>query len=107
MLIEACGRFGVVARRDPRGNGVWVGPADAPRKIGFVGFQNSRWVTGHGIALNVCNDLAWFSHIVPCGMPGLRVTSLAQESAEPVSERAAVDALCDAFSAVFGVTLEE
>lgn len=45
----------------------------------FVGFKNSKWIVSHGISLNVCNDLSYFTHVVPCGDPLAKVTSVAAE----------------------------
>ena len=60
--------------------GVWVDPAGrAPRKIAAVGVRLDRGRSMHGFALNVDTDLAWFDHIVPCGIADLGVTSLAAE----------------------------
>ena len=46
------------------------------RKVGAVGVRISRGVTSHGVALNVCPDLAYYAHIVPCGTPDKEATSL-------------------------------
>jgi lipoate-protein ligase B len=51
----------------------------APRKIGALGLRVERGVTYHGIALNVTADLRDFELIDPCGMPGVRSTSIAAE----------------------------
>ena len=56
--------------------GVWVGDG----KIAAIGVKISRGVAFHGLAINVNTDLSYFSHIVPCGIPDLRVTSIAQET---------------------------
>lgn len=74
ILIDVCRHFGVTARRRPGEVGVWAGPA----KIGSVGVGFRRWVTFHGVALNVNLDPAPFSAIVTCRTPGLQVTSLAE-----------------------------
>jgi lipoyl(octanoyl) transferase len=76
-MIRTCGDYGVEASRHPEHRGAWVGP----RKIGAVGVHLSRWISTHGIALNVDPDLAHFGAIVPCGIaePDLGVTSLAGE----------------------------
>jgi lipoyl(octanoyl) transferase len=61
--------------------GVWIDP-DKPllaRKICSIGIRMSRWVTMHGLALNVAPDLSYFAHIVPCGIANSRVTSMQQE----------------------------
>jgi len=76
-MIRTCADDGVVAGRHEEHRGAWVGP----RKVGAVGVHLSRWVTSHGLALNVAPDLDHFHAIVPCGIadPRLGVTSLARE----------------------------
>ncbi|MGW8122755.1 lipoyl(octanoyl) transferase LipB [Roseivirga echinicomitans] len=62
--------------------GVWVDfeeGAQHPRKICAMGVKTSRWVTMHGLALNVNTDLNYFGHIVPCGIDDKEVTSLNKE----------------------------
>ena len=59
--------------------GVWVGE----RKIGSIGVHVSRGVTTHGFAVNVENDLQPFEWVVPCGLAGVRMTSVAREVAAP------------------------
>ncbi|MCB1249652.1 MAG: lipoyl synthase [Acidimicrobiales bacterium] len=60
--------------------GVWVAPgSDAPRKLAAIGVRLTRGRSMHGFALNVAPDLAYFSYIVPCGIPDKAVTSLAAE----------------------------
>ncbi len=84
--IESCAHFGVVARRDKGCTGAWVGGVEGGtgeaggRKIAAIGVRVSRWVSLHGIALNVDPDLSHFDTIVPCGLAGRPVTSLARES---------------------------
>ncbi|MCX7880542.1 MAG: lipoyl(octanoyl) transferase LipB [Ignavibacteria bacterium] len=56
--------------------GVWI---EGQRKICSIGLRCSRWVTSHGFALNVCNDLSEFSYIVPCGIENKEVTSITKE----------------------------
>ena len=91
--IRTCADWGVAAGRVAGRTGVWVGP-DArgdERKVCAMGVRCSRWVTMHGLALNVDPDLAWFDLIVPCGIDDRGVTSLARESSRHV-ERADVAA---------------
>lgn len=82
-------RFGAAARagRDPVG--VFVGAA----KIASVGVSVSRWVTQHGIALNVENDLSAYRCFIPCGLAGVTMTRLADVARASVSLRAAREAL--------------
>jgi lipoyl(octanoyl) transferase len=72
--IEALNGLGVTARRREGLTGMWVDD----RKLGFIGIACSRWVTYHGMSINVDCDLAAFEPIVPCGIAGCEVTSLAR-----------------------------
>jgi lipoyl(octanoyl) transferase len=75
-VLEAYGLRGHVV---PGKTGVWVERAGLPAaKVGAIGVRVSRWITSHGIALNVGTDLRYFDLIVPCGLNGSAVTSLAQ-----------------------------
>lgn len=74
-VIATLTDFAVVGRRDPTATGVWVGES----KICAMGVRLSRWVSMHGIALNVNPDLGQFDLIVPCGLVGRGVTSLQRE----------------------------
>jgi lipoyl(octanoyl) transferase len=78
-LVAALGEEGVQAYARPQDGpdytGVWVGD----RKIASIGVHVARGVTTHGFAVNVDNDLEPFSWIVPCGLAGVRMTSLALE----------------------------
>lgn len=76
-VIRAVGSYGIAAERLQGYPGVWVGAGK--RKIGAIGASASRWVTMHGLALNVDCDLAAFDRIVPCGILGRKVTSLAEQ----------------------------
>ncbi len=78
-LIRTLARFGLVGERREGRIGVWVRRAGAERKIAALGVRVRRWVAFHGIALNVEPDLAHFDGIVPCGIAGFGVTSLAAE----------------------------
>jgi lipoate-protein ligase B len=89
-LVRLCRSYGVAAHADSPHTGVWVGD----RKIASIGIAVRRWVSYHGVALNVSTDLSYFGLIVPCGLPGVAMTSLERElgSAPPfeeVAERAA------------------
>lgn len=74
-LIRTLFAFGVKAGRRVGFPGVWVGE----KKIASIGLGLHRWVTIHGFALNVNPDMAHFMTIVPCGLSGVQMTSLAEE----------------------------
>jgi lipoyl(octanoyl) transferase len=77
-LIRTCGDLGVVTERIAGMTGVWT-QESPPAKIAAIGVHISRGVTSHGFALNVSTDLDYFKLIVPCGLAGKPVTSLALE----------------------------
>jgi lipoyl(octanoyl) transferase len=75
-VIDACATFGVQTHRDPSATGVWTDAGDA--KIAAMGVRVRRWISLHGLALNVSTNLDHFALIVPCGLQR-PVTSLAKE----------------------------
>ena len=76
-MIAALGDLGVTARRAPGRIGIWTGSGADEAKIGAIGVRVRRWVTMHGLSINVDPDLTHFSGIVPCGIAEFGVTSLA------------------------------
>ncbi len=84
--------------------GVWVGARNYERKICAFGIRSSRWVTMHGLALNVDPELGFFDHIVPCGIEDRGVTSMVRELNRSVSLDAVSLQLVRHFSEVFGAT---
>ncbi|MBT3245550.1 MAG: lipoyl synthase [Actinobacteria bacterium] len=84
LLIGVCRDLGLadVGRLEPY-PGVWVDPEGPnPRKVAAIGVKLTRARTMHGFALNVDPDLSFFDRMVPCGITGLGVTSLAAEGVE-------------------------
>ena len=94
-IIQLLGEDGIRGHRVVGKTGVWIGgePGNKPatgdnpggRKIAAIGVRVSGGVAMHGLALNVSTDLSFYSHIVPCGMPGLEITSIEQESEKRLS----------------------
>ena len=80
-VIKTLEEFGVEAGRIKGLTGVWLDWSDErkTRKICALGVKTSRWVTMHGLAMNVNTDLGYFNHIVPCGIQDKSVTSLKKE----------------------------
>lgn len=74
VLIEVLATYGIAAHREAGKTGVWVNE----KKIASIGVGVRRWVTYHGFALNVSTDLSYFADIVPCGLVGVRMTSMAE-----------------------------
>jgi len=72
VLIDVLATYGLSAERSMGQTGVWVRGA----KVAAIGIGVHKWVTFHGIALNVAPEMAHFSHIIPCGIQDKPVTSL-------------------------------
>ena len=110
VLVKAVARLGVSARTLPGCTGVFVGEGEArpgrfPRKLASIGVGARGWVTWHGFALNVDVQLADFEVIVPCGLEGVKMTSVARElpGSAPDDLPARVrEVVCEAFLARWG-----
>ena len=80
VVIQTLKEFGITGDRAEGLTGVWIdGQTPLARKICAMGVKSSRWVTMHGIGFNVNTDLAYFNHIVPCGIDDKAVTSMQKE----------------------------
>ena len=98
VLIETLAAYGLCAERKDGLTGVWVGG----HKIASIGVGIRRWVTFHGFALNVEPDLSYFNDIIPCGLHGVRMTSMAHALGRPVSVDGVKSRLADIFAQTFG-----
>jgi lipoyl(octanoyl) transferase len=106
-IIATLAEFGVAGEARPDRVGVWVArEGGAEDKIAAIGIRVRRWVTFHGIAINVAPELAHFSGIVPCGVSGHGVTSLA-DLGVAVTMGDVDAALRTCFEPVFGPTCPE
>lgn len=75
-IIGALADLGVEAFRAPGRIGIWVRRHGTEAKIGAIGIRVRRWVTLHGLSVNISPELSHFSGIVPCGIAAFPVTSL-------------------------------
>lgn len=92
-LVEVAKRVGVHAHTREGLTGVWC----AERKLASIGVGVRRWVTMHGFAINVCGGLEGFDHITPCGLDGVRMTSLEAEGACGLTVAAAARIAAEVF----------
>jgi len=107
-IIKTLEEFGLSATRSPGETGVWLDEGTPfARKICAMGVRASRWVTMHGLALNLNTDLSYFDHIVPCGIQGKGVTSLAKELGIQVSKAEVKEKLKNHFQKLFDAELDE
>jgi len=104
-LIRALARFGVKGELREGRVGIWVAHEGHEDKIAALGVRVRHWVSFHGISLNVAPDLGHFTGIVPCGIRGHGVTSLADLGVK-ASMAEADAALRAAFTEVFGAAEE-
>jgi len=99
VLIRTLEEMGIRGEPVPDLTGVWVDG----RKIAAIGVRvSSGWITSHGFALNVSNDLSYFETIVPCGIQNVSVTSVSQEVGRPIGVPDLLGIVSEAFSEIFG-----
>jgi lipoyl(octanoyl) transferase len=93
-VINTLSEYDIKASISKGETGVWL-DAETPfaRKICALGVRASRWVTMHGFALNVTTDLSYFDHIIPCGIQGKGVTSMAKELGKKIPMKEVQDKL--------------
>jgi lipoate-protein ligase B len=102
VVIRLLARFGISAGRLEKLRGVWVGE----EKIASLGVHLSRWISKHGLALNVNTDLDFFNFINPCGT-GRRVTSMAKILKKEMPMEEIETLVLEEFADVFGFSLRQ
>ena len=106
-IIVALRRVGLETQRVAGLTGVWSEDVNGTRKLASIGVRAREWITWHGFALNVENDLSTFAHTVPCGIGGVEMTTVQRECAragipEPNMQQVAA-AVAEAFAEVFAL----
>jgi lipoyl(octanoyl) transferase len=100
-LINTLADYDIVAERNPSFTGVWTNG----RKIASIGVHARDWVTWHGFALNVTTDLSYFDLMVPCGIDGVVMTSIARElGTDDVSMQDVIERTSAKFATAFDLT---
>jgi len=103
VVIRTLGDYSISGHRDPDYPGIWVGQ----EKICAMGIRVAHWVTKHGFALNINNDLTPFSYINPCGITGRGVTSMKQLLGRELEIDDVTNGIIRRFSAIFGMKVFE
>jgi lipoyl(octanoyl) transferase len=108
VVIKTLMEFNIKGERSLKETGVWINPKlNDARKICALGVKASRWVTMHGFALNVNNDLSYFDNIIPCGINNKSVTSVSKELRKSIDKCEIINSLKKNFSNVFSASLIE
>ncbi|OOQ58491.1 lipoyl(octanoyl) transferase LipB [Mucilaginibacter pedocola] len=103
-IILTLAEYGLTAGRYPGYTGVWFdADNEKARKICAMGVRCSRWVTMHGLALNVNANLSYFKNIVPCGIDDKAVTSMQQELGHEVNLKDVQQILTKHIFVLFGM----
>jgi lipoate-protein ligase B len=102
VLIRALRLHGIDAMRRPGQTGVWAAEA----KVASIGVHVSRWVSRHGFALNVDPDLHAFDLIVPCGLDGVRMTSMTALLGRTLAVQSVAETVAEEFGLVFDCVLQ-
>jgi lipoate-protein ligase B len=101
VMVRTAADWSIIAGRNPAGRGVWVGAA----KLGSIGIRVRRTVAFHGLALNVSVSLTPFDWINPCGLEGVVMTSMVQETAKDIPMTDVRLAVIHHIEAVFKIKL--
>ncbi|MDD2326689.1 MAG: lipoyl(octanoyl) transferase LipB [bacterium] len=105
VVIETLKPYGIRGEKDEKAMGVWLDAGDPSRarKICAIGVRASRFVTMHGLALNINSDLSYFNCINPCGFTDRGVTSMQRELEREVSFGEVSLGLKNGFRELFGM----
>ena len=103
VVIRVLKDFGIEGRRNPLNRGVWVNKD----KIAAVGVAIKRWVSFHGIALNYDTDLKYFDLMNPCGLEGIKMTSMTKVLGKGISREKLFERMYFHFREVFPREWEE
>ena len=102
IVVMTLKKFGINSIGSKDHTGVWVDKGTKnERKICALGIKASRWVTKHGLALNVNTDLSYFDGIIPCGLEGKAVTSMSKEIGRKLNIDEVIEELCHRFEIFF------
>jgi lipoyl(octanoyl) transferase len=102
VVIRALASLGIDSGRSPGQTGVWR----EGRKLASIGVHVKQWVTWHGVALNVENDLSTFAHVVPCGIDQVEMTTVVQEARTLGTLPQSLERVRDSILVAFAETLQ-
>lgn len=102
VVIKTLSFYGLKGNRSSGETGVWLDINNSnPRKICSIGIKINNWVTMHGLALNINNDLKYFKYIIPCGIKNKEITSISKEVGYNISINEVKNIMLNNFCKVF------
>jgi lipoyl(octanoyl) transferase len=102
-VILTLNKFGIHGERLDGLTGVWLDSnTQNARKICAMGVKSSRWMTMHGIGFNICTDLNYFNHIIPCGIQNKDVTSIEKELNQLITVEQVIPIILMEMQTLFG-----
>ncbi len=105
VVIKTLEYYRIYSHRSKNETGVWIKSNNIERKICALGVKASRWVTMHGLALNVNTDLGFFDNIIPCGIKNKSITSISNELGYEIKIKEVKQKIIENFSTVFSAEL--
>ncbi len=102
VIVRTLKEYGIVSHKDEEYTGVWIGE----EKICAIGIKISRWITMHGLAFNINNDLSYFDKIIPCGIFHKGVTSVKKILGKEISFEEVKNVVIKKFVEVFPINIE-
>jgi lipoyl(octanoyl) transferase len=108
VVIDTLSEFGIESKRLEGYTGVWIEDEKGQRKVCAIGVHLSRWVSMHGLALNVDPRLRHFKGIVPCGIDeeGKSVTSMSQELRKPIEVKVVKEVMIKNFQRIYNFEIK-
>ncbi len=109
IVIRVLARYNLLGKRLEGFTGVWIEDENGQRKLCAIGVHLSRWVTMHGLALNVNTDLKYFNNIIPCGIKevGKTVSSISNELKVPVDMNELKEIFAEEFKNAFQIAYKK
>ena len=107
VIIQTLKFYKIHGERSKNETGVWIKSKKIEKKICALGVKASRWVTMHGLALNVNTDLSFFENIIPCGIKNKSITSISNECGKKIKFDDVKEKIIENFLDVFSANLVE
>ena len=105
VIIQTLKFYKIDGERSKNETGVWIKSKKIEKKICALGVKASRWVTMHGLALNVNTDLSFFENIIPCGINNKSITSISNECGKKIKLDDVKGKIIENFLDVFSANL--